>query len=133
MFDNHLKIINTGTPHFDITPKKLGQPHRSRPRNPIVANLFCRAGIIEPWGMATLKVIDWCRDNAARLAGAFLSVLAADLAPTSGTWSASTLRASQDQPKNSFRTSDEAVRLLSRFRRRGARIGTVPNLFFNRS
>jgi ATP-dependent DNA helicase RecG len=26
--------------------------------------VFCRAGIIEQWGTGTLKVIDWCRDNA---------------------------------------------------------------------
>jgi ATP-dependent DNA helicase RecG len=64
MYDDHLEIINTGTLHFDITPEKLAQPHQSRPWNPIIANVFYRSGIIEQWGTGTLKVIDWCRDNA---------------------------------------------------------------------
>jgi hypothetical protein len=49
---------------FDITPEKLAEPHQSRPWNPIVASVFYRAGIIEQWGTGTLKVVDWCRDNA---------------------------------------------------------------------
>ena len=64
MYDDHLEIINTGELHFDITPEKLVQPHQSRPWNPIIAGVFYRAGIIEQWGTGTLKVIDWCRDNA---------------------------------------------------------------------
>ena len=38
-------------------------PHESRPWNPIIANVFYRAGIIERWGMGTLNVIDWCVAN----------------------------------------------------------------------
>ena len=64
MYDDHLEIINTGTLHFDITPEKLARPHQSRPWNPIIASVFYRAGVIEQWGTGTLKVIDWCRDNA---------------------------------------------------------------------
>ena len=64
LYDDHLEIINTGTLHFDITPEKLAQPHQSRPWNPIIAGVFYRAGIIEQWGTGTLKVINWCRDNA---------------------------------------------------------------------
>ena len=64
MYDEHLEIINIGTLHFDITPEKLARPHQSRPWNPIIASVFYRAGIIEQWGTGTLKVIDWCRDNA---------------------------------------------------------------------
>ena len=64
MYDDRLEIINTGTLHFDITPEMLTQPHQSKPWNPIIAGVFCRVGIIEQWGTGTLKVIDWCRDNA---------------------------------------------------------------------
>ena len=28
----------------------------------MVANVFYRAGIIERWGMGTLKILDWCRE-----------------------------------------------------------------------
>lgn len=63
MYDGHLEIINPGILHFDITPEKLAKPHESKPWNPIIANVFYRAGIIEKWGMGTLNIIDWCKEN----------------------------------------------------------------------
>lgn len=63
MYDDHLDIINPGELHFGITPEKLTEPHESRPWNPIIANVFYRAGIIERWGMGTLNIIDWCAKN----------------------------------------------------------------------
>jgi ATP-dependent DNA helicase RecG len=41
----------------------LRKPHESKPCNPIIANVFYRAGIIERWGTGTLNIIDWCRNN----------------------------------------------------------------------
>ena len=35
----------------------------NKPWNPIIANVFYRAGIIERWGMGTLNIIDWCTEN----------------------------------------------------------------------
>ena len=58
-----LEITNPGTLHFGITPEKLTKPHESRPWNPIIANVFYRAGIIERWGSGTLNIIDWCIEN----------------------------------------------------------------------
>ncbi|KIC75913.1 hypothetical protein DB42_EL00050 [Neochlamydia sp. EPS4] len=58
-----LEIINPGVLHFDITPEKLTRPHESKPWNPIIASVFYRAGIIEKWGMGTLNIIDWCKEN----------------------------------------------------------------------
>ncbi len=63
MYDDHLEITNPGAFHFGITPEKLTQPHESRPWNPIIANVFYRAGIIERWGSGTLNIIDWCKEN----------------------------------------------------------------------
>lgn len=63
MYDDHLEIVNPGDLHFGITPEKLAKPHESRPWNPIIANVFYRAGIIERWGMGTLNIIDWCAEN----------------------------------------------------------------------
>ncbi len=63
MYDDHLEIVNPGGLHFGITPEKLIQPHESQPWNPIIANVFYRAGIIERWGTGTLNIIDWCIDN----------------------------------------------------------------------
>ena len=63
MYDDHLEIINPGALHFGITPEKLTQPHESKPWNPIIANVFYRAGIIERWGSGTINIIDWCTEN----------------------------------------------------------------------
>jgi len=63
MYDDYLEITNPGALHFGITPEKLTKPHESRPWNPIIANVFYRAGIIERWGMGTLNIIDWCTEN----------------------------------------------------------------------
>jgi len=62
MYDDHLEIVSPGGFHFDIEPAKLVQPHESRPWNPIIADVFYRAGVIERWGMGTLKMLDWCRE-----------------------------------------------------------------------
>jgi len=63
MYDDHLEISNPGAFHFGITPEKLTRPHESRPWNPIIANVFYRAGIIERWGSGTLNIIEWCKQN----------------------------------------------------------------------
>lgn len=64
MYDDHLEITNPGALHFGITPEKLTRPHESKPWNPIIANVFYRAGIIERWGSGTLNIIDWCVENS---------------------------------------------------------------------
>ncbi|WP_075884022.1 ATP-binding protein [Candidatus Protochlamydia sp. W-9] len=63
MYDDKLEIINPEILYFDITPEKLIRPHESKPWNPIIANVFYRAGIIEKWGMGTLNIIKWCKEN----------------------------------------------------------------------
>ncbi len=63
MYDDHLEITNPGDFHFGITPEKLTTPHESKPWNPIIANIFYRADIIERWGTGTLNIIDWCTEN----------------------------------------------------------------------
>lgn len=61
MYDDHLEIVSPGGFHFGIEPAKLAVPHESKPWNPIIANVFYRAGVIERWGMGTLKILDWCQ------------------------------------------------------------------------
>jgi ATP-dependent DNA helicase RecG len=41
----------------------LTQPHESRTWNPIIANVFYRAAIIERWDSGTLNIIDWLKAN----------------------------------------------------------------------
>lgn len=63
MYDDHLEVINPGVLNFGITPEKLILPHESKPWNPIIANVFYRAGIIEEWGTGTINILDWCKSN----------------------------------------------------------------------
>jgi ATP-dependent DNA helicase RecG len=63
MYDDHLEITNPGALQFGITPEKLTKPHESKPWNPIIANVFYRAVIIERWGTGTLNIIGWCAEN----------------------------------------------------------------------
>ena len=63
VYNDRMEIINPGALHFGITPKTLFEPHESRPWNPIIANVFYRAGIIEKWGTGTLNIIEWNKEN----------------------------------------------------------------------
>jgi ATP-dependent DNA helicase RecG len=49
-----------------ITPESLTRDHLSVQRNPIIAEVFHRTGLIEKWGRGTNRVAEMCR--AARIA-----------------------------------------------------------------
>ena len=38
----------------------LKRKHISAPRNPLIAGVFYRRGLIEQWGRGTQKIVDWC-------------------------------------------------------------------------
>jgi len=63
MFDNRLEIISPGGFHFGLTADKMTLPHESRPWNPLIANTFYRAGVIERWGSGTTNMVHWCEEN----------------------------------------------------------------------
>lgn len=58
LFDDRLETSSTGVLPFDLTPADLARPHRSRPWNPLIAQVFYRRGIIEIWGRGTLKMAE---------------------------------------------------------------------------
>ena len=62
VYDDRLEVASPGGFHFGMEPAKLAVPHESKPWNPIIANVFYRAGIIERWGIGTLNMVDWCRE-----------------------------------------------------------------------
>jgi len=63
MYDNRLEVASPGELHFGMQIDDLIRLHESRPWNPIMAGVFYRAGIIEKWGMGTLKILDWCKEG----------------------------------------------------------------------
>lgn len=61
IFDDRLEVTSTGSLPAGITVADLKQEHTSRPRNPILAEVFYRRGLIERWGRGTQKIIELCR------------------------------------------------------------------------
>ncbi|MGH7134635.1 MAG: RNA-binding domain-containing protein, partial [Pirellulales bacterium] len=50
MFDDRLEIASTGTLPRGLSMADLKRDHFSQPRNPVLADLFYRRGLIELWG-----------------------------------------------------------------------------------
>ncbi|QQR80807.1 MAG: putative DNA binding domain-containing protein [Deltaproteobacteria bacterium] len=61
IFDDRVEVWSAGTFPKGITPEKLSGNHASIQRNPIIAEVFNRAGLIEKWGRGTNRVISMCR------------------------------------------------------------------------
>ena len=60
IFDDRLEVWSTGTLPPGMTVEKLKGTHESMPRNPLVATVFHRRGLIERWGRGTNKIIEEC-------------------------------------------------------------------------
>ena len=57
IYDDRLEVTSTGTLPFGLQPSDLKKPHASRPRNPLIASVLYRRGLIERWGRGTLKIV----------------------------------------------------------------------------
>ncbi len=66
IFDDRVEVWSTGTYPTGITPAVLSRQHSSVPRNPIIADVFYRVGLIERWGRGTNRVIEMCRKAGIR-------------------------------------------------------------------
>jgi ATP-dependent DNA helicase RecG len=62
IFDDRVEVWSAGTYPSGITPGMLAGSHQSVQRNPIIADVFFRAGLIEKWGRGTNRVIAMCRE-----------------------------------------------------------------------
>src|SRR5262249_43853057 len=60
VFDDCLEIWSDGHLPFGITVEDLKSEHRSRPRNPLIAEAFFRRGLVERWGRGTQKIVELC-------------------------------------------------------------------------
>src|SRR5262249_2879536 len=57
IYDDRLEISSTGSLPFGLTMADLKRKHPSRPRNPLLANVFYLRGLIERWGRGTQKIV----------------------------------------------------------------------------
>jgi ATP-dependent DNA helicase RecG len=60
VFDDRLEIASTGTLPFGIKVSDLNRDHTSKPRNPVLAEVFYRRSLIERWGRGTQKIVSLC-------------------------------------------------------------------------
>lgn len=61
LHENRLEIWNAGELPPPLKPEDLRRPHRSVLRNPLLAQAFYFAGLIERWGTGTTRIIELCR------------------------------------------------------------------------
>jgi ATP-dependent DNA helicase RecG len=60
IYDDRLEIWSDGILPFNLKPDDLKKDHASRPRNPIIAQVFYLRGMIERWGRGTQKIVELC-------------------------------------------------------------------------
>lgn len=63
IFDDRVEVWSAGQLPAGVTTELLSRDHNSVPRNPIIAETFHRAGLIEMWGRGTNRVVEMCRDH----------------------------------------------------------------------
>jgi len=62
VYADKLMIWNPGQLPPSWTAAKLKQKHASLPFNPVIANVFFRAGEIEAWGRGVERIFAACRE-----------------------------------------------------------------------
>ncbi len=60
IFDDRLEMWNDGLLGFGLTPADLKIDHMSHQRNPLIASVFYKRGLIEKWGRGTQKIVKLC-------------------------------------------------------------------------
>ena len=61
IYDDRVEVWSAGRYPVGITPDMLNRRHPSVQRNPIIADVFHLAGLIEKWGRGTNRVAEMCR------------------------------------------------------------------------
>lgn len=60
IFDDRLEIWSEGSLPKGVTLESLKRNHRSQPRNPTIADVFYRRGLVERWGRGTQTIVALC-------------------------------------------------------------------------
>ncbi|MBV8888747.1 MAG: putative DNA binding domain-containing protein [Alphaproteobacteria bacterium] len=62
IYDDRLEVWSDGTLPIGMTIASLKQDHQSRPRNPLIASVLYKRGLVESWGRGTQKIVELCVD-----------------------------------------------------------------------
>jgi ATP-dependent DNA helicase RecG len=61
VYDDKINIWNEGMLPEGISLESLWHSHSSRPRNPLIADVCFKGGLIDAWGRGTIKIIETCK------------------------------------------------------------------------
>ena len=61
VYDDKINIWNEGMLPEGISIEALKRSHSSRPRNPLIADVCFKGGLIDAWGRGTINIIDTCK------------------------------------------------------------------------
>jgi ATP-dependent DNA helicase RecG len=62
LYDDSFSVWNDGGLPEGISEEDLKKVHRSKPRNPLLADVCFKAGYIDSWGRGTIKIIEACQN-----------------------------------------------------------------------
>jgi len=62
VYDDKINIWNEGMLPEGISLESLRHSHSSRPRNPLIADVCFKGGLIDTWGSGTIRIIDTCKE-----------------------------------------------------------------------
>jgi ATP-dependent DNA helicase RecG len=60
IYDDRLEIWSSGNLPLGMKVEELKLEPLSRPRNPLIAEVFYRRGLVERWGRGTQKIVELC-------------------------------------------------------------------------
>ncbi len=61
IYSDRLEIWNLGELPKELSVEDLKRTHSSYPRNPLLAQVFYKGGLIESWGRGTIKIVEECK------------------------------------------------------------------------
>ncbi len=62
VYENNFSVWNDGSLPEGISEEDLKKVHRSKPRNPLLADVCFKVGYIDSWGRGTIRIIETCKD-----------------------------------------------------------------------
>jgi len=62
VYDDKITIWNDGSLPEEITLESLKHVHSSHPRNPLIADVCFKGGLIDSWGRGTVRIIETCKE-----------------------------------------------------------------------
>lgn len=60
IYDDRLEVWSSGTLPFGLRVEDLKHEHLSQQRNPLIAGVLFRHGLVEAWGRGTQKIVELC-------------------------------------------------------------------------